>query len=1387
MKMKLTSNIQHRTSNIQPVRGGRHPFEVERWTLNVGCFRSAERGIALIITLILLSVTLVMAVAFLAISRRERGSVATSTDTTTARLAADAALSQAEGQIIASAFAATNANAYGLLVSTNFINRFGFVPGVANPTNVNYDYLAAGGRLNQNQFLQNVANLYYLPRAPVFIATNQTPGFPLDFRFYLDLNRNGQFEDTGLVEDTNVFGQLTGNLVPEIGDPQWIGVLERPDAPHGPNNKFIARYAFIALPADNALDLNYIHNQAYTAALNYNNDGYFRDQGVGSWELNLGAFLADLNTNVWDTFGSPYNYLRPNNRNTGFAFADALSLLSYRYNFNYTTLLPAKALLPATFLPGPVNLFPLGLPMTSTFVPFYVNDLNNLWAGADNTNHYFALTSDLYDPNKVENPLTVTPPGFIERLNQADNGVSTYDHYTFYRMLNQLGTDSSPEVDKINLNYSNAVAQFDINGMLTNIVVSPNAQTNLVPWEPLQFFTIAADRMLRLYTTEWFQANPSNYLATHYGIYGYNYYHSYYDSVGNYVIVTNDPTGLGLTNVPLFGMTNQIPSFGLTNIPVFVNGRYVYSSAVQRVLQLAANIYDATTNANTEFGLTPAFPSVFRPLLTRYVSPYYTNLCVSAYTNVTFVNGTNDFRFSTPFDAESLANLNLNLVNVPDNVYGVPWIIGAKKGFPNFNQFAMESAFQITRKLRLTRGGTSITAYPPKTFKVDQMFNCSVSNQLQVECWNSYFTNYTRSTTIQVWDHIQMALTNDQAVFQPLWFPLDTYLYAAITTNFWPGAGPNFNAASFLLTSPLNLTAIALPTSTYLFNSTYDGYRFHPVGTNTEPTFEVNPSGLTQPHWWLLATNNLQVVMIDNASGRVIDYVQMRGPTIVRDLTSEILAMTNYASMWQTGYVSSGVLQGQSVPAGVEAQLVASQRYNSYLWSGQDPKQVQYQIDGFLKFIGLTPIYGNLDAYGSTNLQIQAAYTPTATPVQISTWQANDPLVHYLASDLYDSAQGNGLQNNPVYPVITPTPNDRYQPWGRSVQMANVPNVDQGGFNLAFKDPLAWSSDYWDFPTNKFPGVGWLGRVHRGTPWQTVYLKASNILKFNNGINTWQNWTGNFDLGDAMDASPVEDRLLFDLFSTAPNENATRGRLSVNVASNLQEPLAGLAAWSALLSGVVSLSNTIPDVGSGGSLGMNIISLAGASKVQNKMPLPPAYPLSYSPLLVNPAGRLGIGSPLGIVVTNINYIRTQFTNSSSVGGAFRHVGDVLAAAALTEQSPFLHWNNNGVPDVAQQQYGISDEMYEWLPQQTMSLLRAGTENGGPRYVIYSYGQTLKPAPNGIVTSGTDFGMVTNYQVVAEMATRAVVQLHSVLATNAFGSVSTNYHATVEQFNPLPPD
>ena len=161
-------------------------------------------------------------------------------------------------------------------------------------------------------------------------------------------------------------------------------------------------------------------------------------------------------------------------------------------------------------------------------------------------------------------------------------------------------------------------------------------------------------------------------------------------------------------------------------------------------------------------------------------------------------------------------------------------------------------------------------------------------------------------------------------------------------------------------------------------------------------------------------------------------------------------------------------------------------------------------------------------------------------------------------------------------------------PWGGNPVL---PGADQNPYNLALKDPLVRQSDDWDFPTYKFPSVGWLGRVHRGTPWQTVYLKSRDILQ-ETQVNGSTRTTRDQHLGtvdgrhaqlangqnyDAVNTAPAQDRLLFDVFTTALNDNATRGQLSVNVGAGDPSPQAGLAAWSALFSGVMVLSNNAVD------------------------------------------------------------------------------------------------------------------------------------------------------------------------------------------------------------------
>jgi hypothetical protein len=1362
--------------------------------------RHPEKGIALVITLILLSVTLVMAIAFLAISRREAGSVTTSTDTVTARLAADAALANAQAQIIASVLATQNPYNPSLLVSTNFINANGFLnsgAGIADPTNVNYFFYngAPGGPLNNPNpadFVQNVANLLYLPRVPVFVPNPTNSSLAADFRFYLDLNRNGRFETNGLVGNFDNNGNYLGDVT-EVGDPEWVGVLERPDVPHGPNNKFVSRYAFVAVPADGSLDLNAIHNQALNSSLSFN-DGYFRNQGAGSWEINLAAFLSDLNTNEWDTTAAPYNYRQPAFVNNGFAFQDAFSLVDYRYN--YTPLPFASTVLAAGSLAGPADIFPFGAPlMNSTTTPFYnpALGLGYSWAGADNTNHNFNLMADLFDKTKTQK--NVTPPvfGFTDRLLDAGTNVfggstvSTYDRYTFYRMLAQLGTDSAPAQNQINLNYSNAAASFAVANFasgilvrgvqLTNVAYFANAQTNLVPWQPLQFFSIAADRLLREYSTAWFQSNPTNYLITYYGI------------TPTYYV---DGSGYGVTNVQYagqVGLTNQIPSFGITNIPVLVNSQFTYTPAVRRVLQLAANIYDATTNKSASFGKD--YPSVFRPVLFKTVSASgVTNVTIVGYQDVAsyyerFPGGliAGASPLDLPLDVNSLpTGYTPNLTSVTQssgNVYGVPWIIGAKKGFPNFNEFSMQDVVKVTRKLQVTRLTTN--SLPNAT---NQMYVVSITNSMGVEFWNSYTNGYTNNTSpniqVVVNDNLtmQMTLTNGTVVLANT-FPLS--------------GGVNFNPSTSLNIWPANAFMVPFVTNfVFLADSAYSSpyVQFNNVANNP-PYQGTMPNFVPLPQLLLQVTNHLQAFVLDN--NHVIDYVHFSGPGSTRNITLEFqntntTVVGNNTAPYYTNLIWSIAPGNTGLPVGITTQIGISDGsispVNPTFWNGSN---VPKEIDGFLHF--LNPAYAS--KYGSqvmyaTNLAVQAPYTPSAITYEYDTYQANDPLVHYLKSDLgyfgQEATPNSSLQtgihrepantaNFPLLPGLGKV-NNRYLPWGKTFPTgetyanglpASQANVDQSLYNLAFKDPLMIQSDNWDFPDYKLPTVGWLGRVHRGTPWQTVYMKATDILAEPNpknpglgnvGTNTWSIWTSDANQYDAVNAAPVQDRLLFDNFSTALNDNATRGQLSVN-----QDHL---AAWSAVLSGVVALTNST--------------ALPQLKQFQ---------PLTNGSLTIDPAGPLGVGSRVGQLVTNINNMRAQFKNPDGLTGVFEHVGDILSTLQLTEQSPFLNWNNAN-----QQQNGISDEVYEWLPQQTLSLLRVpGTPQSPMRYVIYSYGQTLKPAPNGIVTSGGQsfFGMVTNYQVVAETATRTVVQLTPVITTNPNGTLNTNYSSKIEQFNVLPPD
>ena len=155
--------------------------------------------------------------------------------------------------------------------------------------------------------------------------------------------------------------------------------------------------------------------------------------------------------------------------------------------------------------------------------------------------------------------------------------------------------------------------------------------------------------------------------------------------------------------------------------------------------------------------------------------------------------------------------------------------------------------------------------------------------------------------------------------------------------------------------------------------------------------------------------------------------------------------------------------------------------------------------------------------------------------------------------------------------------------------------INAPAYELKVKDPVATCgrSDDWDFPTNKFPNVGWLGRVHRGTPWQTrlpqvAQHRPPHLAEVDRQWPACDEFGPDLDRTsgalrprtyyrgipsrsartyDAFFTTPTNDWRMLDLFTAALNDNATRGQLSINQTN--------LAAWSAVLSGVVVLTNAV--------------------------------------------------------------------------------------------------------------------------------------------------------------------------------------------------------------------
>lgn len=1233
----------------------------------------SQKGVALVITLVMLAVVTLMAITFLAVSRRERAAVTIADDQTVSRLMADAALERVKAEIVTRMMASGSLLTYDFAVSTNFVNTNGFNPSLPtdtpNITNVNYNYLNTGAPLkDETHRLRNIANLQIDPRPPVYVLE----GTNLEFRFYLDLNRNARFESNGVCPILGDDGRpvspfQSANLT---GDPEWVGVLAQPDAPHSATNRFVGRYAYMVLPTGKSLDINFVHNntKAGPSDRQMRSIGYLRNQGVGPWELNLAAFLHDLNTNVSREYD--YRGFRTFARNTD-SFADALAFLRYRYDGDYRNLAPARNWfyntngfsvanslrfdLVDSYTDGPV--YNGVLPLTSDN-----DDVTAPWAGSDSPKSYFEF-NDFFNTNKV-------PVSWLGNLLLVQNGLSTYNRYTFYRLLSQLGTDSPPPSrTKINLNYNN---------------LPPYNSTNLVPWTPLAFFTNVANRLIEASRTTNFVLFSTGRIATN-------------AFLGEHLI----RPGLHVNRIQIYPFNE-------------------YSPALHRLLQLAVNLYDATTNnPATPY---PQLPTVLRPLF----SGSGTNIYISGYEEVTdasFLDRMRLYDLNIPEDRARLTNDPLAVV------YNIPFLIGAKKGFPNFNEFALQNVAQLTRKLEIRK--PSPGARPNQT---NILYQLTLSNQFGLECWNSYTQDFSRALRLKAAGDLFVMVSNTLSPGSILRYVSNHY-----ETNMFL---PNWPAREFKV--PIHRGLVVA--SNEVYNPLNSSLQFAGTNLNFIPGL-----GFYVPYINIYLTNRCYYALIDQSvvPNRIVDFVCLGNMGTALDLTRELAGraqsvsaaggLAEPANLWGT---NTAGLQNQ-----VEISLgnipVSSQQWRSFSQVSAEGRDKEKSIDRLRLFCGLTPLVyqsgralAELSAEVGNKLAIQAGFSPTRKIYQDLSWQANDPLVHYTLGDLLDpfNRPGDPNRTNAIRFTIPPEIaltnsnlgilNERYRPWGGNPNQS----VDRIARDLRFKDPLITQSDDWQFPTNKFPNIGWIGRVHRGTPWQTVYLKADIAP-----TNDWFRWAGSYG------THPTNDWNIVECFTTALNDNAARGLLGVNQAN--------LAAWSAVLNGLMIAIPT-NDVG-----GVQSILIG---------PHPPP------PIATNLVPD---------IVAGINRTRTMEIALDPAGRGvplFHRMGRILATPELTfgtvtvpSPSPGLYhrWI----------QYMPRDEVLECIPQHILSLIKEDE----PRFVVYAFGQALREAPNSLyLGSGTFNRLCTNYQVTAEFVSKSVIRIEG---------TPLSPRAVVESYNELVPE
>ena len=559
----------------------------------------------------------------------------------------------------------------------------------------------------------------------------------------------------------------------------------------------------------------------------------------------------------------------------------------------------------------------------------------------------------------------------------------------------------------------------------------------------------------------------------------------------------DNPTGF-FTNLATRLLKTEL-NLDLNNLQVHPTN--FYTPSVHRLLQVTANIYDCTTNRG--LGITPEepyCPSVFRPIFRRIDIGSNAIVVIAGYRELTNTD------LADPISAPAMYDLSQPGSSLqafapygtpfmwPEGsepmVSGIPLVIGARKGFPNFNEFSMQTQVLVSRLLEFRRAPADSNGPVVET---NQMYAVGVSDNFGLEAWNSYLTAFPRELQLTATAYMQAVITNElaEAVFSNSTIQSASLV---IGSNAW-------NGWSTVSTLPASMVLPFGSTNgfTFLTNSTY---------INQPPFFEpqthtfTRGTGFYVPHWWLNLKTRVLFTLVDTAANRIVDYVNLNRAertvdityTLANGVVSNPADYRNPANQWLTNRM--GPSTSWSAPTyGIINQIAIGLNGTAdWLNFSQDPYaglDANRATDNFRYNFGFSPIYPQDFglAFYKSNV-FYAPFDPIRSVYVHTSLQANDPLVHYLVDDLSDWSVETNRVNVLSLPSNLGYINGRYAPWGGNPFHPD-PALDLW---VALKDPGVTRSDDWNFPTNQPLRIDWIGAVHRGTPWQTVYLKSTNLL-----------------------------------------------------------------------------------------------------------------------------------------------------------------------------------------------------------------------------------------------------------------------------------------------------